>query len=416
MFSGSRGRGRGGSRSSRTTAAIDPDRTVRETDIDASVARLSAISKNYIQDEYAELLMSCQYGGSQEMMIRRPPWVNIGTHHRTYLIDELVSSFLGPPNHNQQEQEGEATTKQVLSLGAGSDSRFWRLKSRFDRENHNWPNGRWVETDLQPTVTTKIEKIVSSEKLRQVCGEDPIVLRSDDPDPTSSSDRPPTELHSPHYSLLSTDLRRPTELVAKLSGPDPTSTTSGHSLLCPETPTLIIAELVFLYLSPTHTHACLQSLVNYFRGPLMIICYEALDLEDNFSKMMVQNLATRGLSMAGFEANRSIDSQIQRFKEHGFTEIVCTDIKALRTRSFPGNQRDGDPDEEEGEGWKARWSAELDRIRKLEFLDEVEELELILLHYALSWARKNFILPSSSSSSTTNATTKSTVGFYLPKF
>jgi hypothetical protein len=50
MFSGSRGRGRGGSRSNRTTTAIDPDRTVRETDIDASVARLSAISKNYIQE------------------------------------------------------------------------------------------------------------------------------------------------------------------------------------------------------------------------------------------------------------------------------------------------------------------------------------------------------------------------------
>jgi hypothetical protein len=119
--------------------------------------------------------------------------------------------------------------------------------------------------------------------------------------------------------------------------------------------------------------------------------------------------------MAGFEANRSIDSQIHRFKEHGFTEIVCTDIKALRTLSYAGNQKDGDPDEAEDKGWKARWSAELDRIRKLEFLDEVEELELILLHYALSWARKNFILPSPSSS--TNATTtKSTVGFYLPNF
>jgi [phosphatase 2A protein]-leucine-carboxy methyltransferase len=118
------------------------------------------------------------------MMIRRPPWVNIGTHHRTYLIDELVSSFLAP---QEQEEAAAMKKKQVVSLGAGSDSRFWRLKSRFDRENNQWPKGRWVETDLQPTVTTKIEKIVSNEKLSQVCGEGPIVLRSDGPDPTSSS-------------------------------------------------------------------------------------------------------------------------------------------------------------------------------------------------------------------------------------
>ena len=39
----------------------------------------------------------------------------MGTHHRTIAIDRVVDSFL------------KNGGKQVVSLGAGSDTRFWRL-------------------------------------------------------------------------------------------------------------------------------------------------------------------------------------------------------------------------------------------------------------------------------------------------
>ncbi|KAI9608398.1 hypothetical protein KEM48_003187 [Puccinia striiformis f. sp. tritici PST-130] len=120
--------------------------------------------------------------------------------------------------------------------------------------------------------------------------------------------------------------------------------------------------------------------------------------------MMVQNLATRGLSLAGFSHNRSLESQIERMQKHGYQEIVSTDMKTLRLGSITSGSNREDEDDE----WKKEWETELNRIRKLEFLDEVEELELILLHYAITWATKNF--PHSSTTSP-----KTTVGFYLPR-
>lgn len=51
---------------------------------------------------------------------KRPPLINIGTHARTTGVDELVRRFLlGPAK--------AAGGGQIVSLGAGSDTRFWRI-------------------------------------------------------------------------------------------------------------------------------------------------------------------------------------------------------------------------------------------------------------------------------------------------
>ncbi|KAH9468095.1 hypothetical protein Pst134EA_033415 [Puccinia striiformis f. sp. tritici] len=383
----SRGTFSGSGRGTRSTKSQDPDRPVRETDVDASVARISAVSKKYLVDEFATLFAT----PSSSRDTSRPPWVNIGTHHRTYVIDAIVERFL-------RQSEG---VNQVISLGAGSDSRFWRLKRRL---GDRWPLVKWVETDFKATTSQKIKTIMSHDPLRQLCGDQITLSCSDNLSLSNSAEHPPTELYGDQYCLLSTDLREPLGLVEKLSAPPPGEGAVQGPLLSRTAPTLIIAELVFLYLSPEHTDACLKTLTNLFEGPLMIVSYEALNLDDNFSKMMVQNLATRGLSLAGFSHNRSLESQIERMQKHGYQEIVSTDMKTLRLGSITSGSNREDEDDE----WKKEWETELNRIRKLEFLDEVEELELILLHYAITWATKNF--PHSSTTSP-----KTTVGFYLPR-
>jgi [phosphatase 2A protein]-leucine-carboxy methyltransferase len=54
-------------------------------------------------------------GPSLGVTPRKPPLINVGTHHRTMALDLVVDRFL---------KEGG---KQVVSLGAGSDTRFWRI-------------------------------------------------------------------------------------------------------------------------------------------------------------------------------------------------------------------------------------------------------------------------------------------------
>lgn len=372
----------------------DPDRAVRETDLDAAAARVSAVSKNYLHDRFAGLLARPSPAGEGSTL--RPPWVNIGTHHRTYVIDSLAERFMAGG-------QGAKKKKQVLSLGAGSDSRFWRLREGYCTTGEAWPVGRWVETDLQMTVSQKIRTVLATDSLRDLCGTQLAVSPGPKmpvaaPAPCIDLPSDPTDLYADNYCLLAADLRRPAELINKLQSAPPDGT-SKDPLLDPAAPTLIIAELLFLYLSPSHTAACLAALTAFFKGPLMIITYEALDLGDSFSRMMVQNLAGRGLSLAGFESNGSVASQIGRLEEHGFTEIVSTDMKSLRVGVAPAEQG------RSGEEWKTRWEPELERIRRLEFLDEVEELELILMHYAVSWGIRHPGSPA-----------RSTVGFYLPPF
>jgi len=127
-------------------AEVDPDEAIRQTDDDAAASRLSvclsvrtsllsllpdttpsfmvvnlstdrnihssASTLGYLNDPFVNLLYKPPLGAGPS---RKPPLLNVGTHHRTYAIDLLVDRFL------------EKGGRQVVGLGAGSDTRFWRL-------------------------------------------------------------------------------------------------------------------------------------------------------------------------------------------------------------------------------------------------------------------------------------------------
>lgn len=96
----------------------DVDNAIRQTDTDAALARLSAVKKGYIEDSFiAHLLPRAQF---QPV---RPPLINIGTYVRSKSIDALVDQWL-------ELCEQQATVGQIVSLGAGSDTRFWRISVR----------------------------------------------------------------------------------------------------------------------------------------------------------------------------------------------------------------------------------------------------------------------------------------------
>jgi hypothetical protein len=78
----------------------------------------SAHTLSYFPDSYTPLFIR---GRPHPSTYRRPPIINIGTHARTLAIDALVEQFLlGPAK--------EAGGGQIVSLGAGSDTRFWRIR------------------------------------------------------------------------------------------------------------------------------------------------------------------------------------------------------------------------------------------------------------------------------------------------
>jgi len=93
----------------------DPDASIRSTDNDAALARLSAVQKRYLADPFVRHLVPRAH-----LQPPRPPLINIGTYVRTAAIDKLVDEWI-----EITRQAGQKC--QILSLGAGSDTRFWRI-------------------------------------------------------------------------------------------------------------------------------------------------------------------------------------------------------------------------------------------------------------------------------------------------
>ena len=95
------------------------DAAIRQTDFDAASARFSATQKGYFTDPFIKALLP---RGSQYQP-PRPPLINVGTYVRSEGIDALVNQWL-----DLASAEGKKC--QIVSLGAGSDTRFWRTSVR----------------------------------------------------------------------------------------------------------------------------------------------------------------------------------------------------------------------------------------------------------------------------------------------
>jgi O-methyltransferase involved in polyketide biosynthesis len=97
----------------------DPDASVRLTDTDAAVARLSAAQKQYVQDPFIKHLVPRAH-----LQPPRSPLINVGTFVRSKAIDDLVEQWLVLSEQTSQRC-------QIVSLGSGSDTRFWRIAVRL---------------------------------------------------------------------------------------------------------------------------------------------------------------------------------------------------------------------------------------------------------------------------------------------
>ncbi|KAJ5578379.1 uncharacterized protein N7459_007343 [Penicillium hispanicum] len=339
-------RGRGASRAvedGHTTRPTAKDRVVQGTDNDASVSRLSAVELGYLNDPYAAALT--------------PPG---RTYVRTTAIDQLVDRFLGP-----YTPESGRRKKQIISLGAGSDTRIFRLLS--SRQSSDIV---YHELDFPVNTAAKIRAILSTPLLQRVLGID---TGSDKVSVSEAGDA----LHSPSYHIHPLDLR---SLGANDS---PSRILPGVDT---KLPTLLISECCLIYLSPIEAAQVVAFFTERLFGPatttpkpdersqnileatmpLGLVLYEPIRPDDPFGRTMVSNLATRGIQLQTLHKYASLEAQRTRLREHGFTSNqAAADIDFI---------------------WE-RWVSEeeKERVAGLEFLDEIEEWQLLARHYCIAW-------------------------------
>lgn len=207
------------------------------------------------------------------------------------------------------------------------------------------------ELDFPANTIHKISAIRKSSSFTECIGE-PIVVSTDG-----------TKLDGPNYHIHAVDLR--TLYPAQPLQPPPSLLNNLDLSL----PTLLISECCLIYLASDAADA----VVNYFTthifptsAPLGLILYEPINPFDAFGKVMVSNLAARGIVLQTLHKYSSLDVQKERLKMYGFTEgREALDVDVIYEQWV---------DEEEKE-----------RVSKLEMLDEVEEWRLLAKHYCVAW-------------------------------
>lgn len=208
-----------------------------------------------------------------------------------------------------------------------------------------------------------------------------------------------TALHSPIYHLMPADLRQPpmavlTPVLANVEAP----------LLNIELPTLLLFECVLVYMQPAASTSIVAWFKHYFGngdgGPLGGIVYEMFGLDDAFGKVMKSNMK---VTICGYLRRTAIDAPLDTKRRLARGRSVL--FVVLPAAEVPGawvlrcSSSDAERDQEGvhrqsrvGEVRPSKFAYQTfshhSRISHLEMLDEVEELELVLEHYAVTWGVK----------------------------
>jgi len=268
-----------------------------------------------------------------------------GTYVRTKAIDNLVEQFI---------DKDPAQKKQIISLGAGSDTRFFRLMSRSPRENgkgYDRPNIIYHEIDFPKNTLAKLKLV---HELNDLC------QHVSTPWSWSSSTdihSPPDTFHAGNYHVHPVDLR---SLDPSMAPP------RSFEYIEKDLPTLIISECCLVYLAPVAADTVALYFTQHLfptTTPLGLVLYEPINPHDAFGKVMVSNLAARGIVLQTLRKYGSLAAQAARMKAYGFEGSGGADVNTLWEKGV---------DEREKE-----------RVAGLEMTDEVEEWELLAGHYCV---------------------------------
>ncbi|NXN95323.1 TYW4 protein, partial [Rhinopomastus cyanomelas] len=287
-------------------------------------SRSSAAARGYTRDRFAPLLA----GRSR----RRAPLIHRGYYIRACAVDHCVQDFL------QQTRSHPRT--QILSLGAGLDSLYFRLKDRGLLHR-----SVVCEVDLPSVAVQKAALIKGTEELSALAGD----AGADGPGAVTFS--------GDDYKLLGVDLSELPELERALE----------EVGLDSEIPTLLIAEVVLTYMEPSRSDALVQWAAERFSRASFLL-YEQVCPGDPFGQVMQQHFSQLNSPLRSLAGYPDCEAQQRRFLERGWTECSVMDMNEFFTCCTP---------EEEQR-----------RVQALEPFDEYEEWHLKCSHYFVLVASK----------------------------
>lgn len=280
---------------------------LQKTAHDACSRKVHCVKKGYLDDEFVEFF-------SRDTTIVNSPLMNRGTWLRTTAIEKTVIKF---------SQRHENKPIQIISYGAGIDTLYFQLMKKYPELKLE----RFVEIDLPSLVLEKHTKIAQYKQL--------------------------SALVTSNYRLIAADIQNLEEVREKL-----------EKNAVSKIPTIILGEMVFVYLEEPVTTKLLDYTVNEFLGgtdiPICLITYDAINPNDRFGSTMCTNLQNFGADLKGIAALPTPEAHSERARRIGFRSVEAMTMRALYL-TVP----------------KELQAA----FNKLEMIDDWDEWNLMLDHY-----------------------------------
>jgi len=302
--------------SSKSASSASLDLAIQSTSEDASICKKYAVTKGYWKDDNIGHMV-------KGMTSRKEPEINRGYYARNESIWMVLKQFISMNN-------GQC---QVISLGAGLDTLFWRMT------DENCLPLKFFEVDFGEVVSKKLHMIKQSKVLQDKLNN--ISMNVD-------------SLTSDIYSFLKCDLRDISQLSSILIA-------SGA---VKSKPTLVLAECVLIYMPVCSSKDIIKWVAEYFTDSVFIN-YEPFNMNDSFGRTMINNLKARQCWLVGQDACQSVSTEKERFLENGWDSVVCENMWTVYN-SLPDRRN----------------------IERIEFLDETELFQQLLVHYCLCIAIK----------------------------
>ncbi|XP_065601815.1 tRNA wybutosine-synthesizing protein 4 [Cyrtonyx montezumae] len=298
---------------------------VRGTGGSSAVSKCSAAERGYFRDRFLRLLLGRPR--------RRAPLVHRGYYVRARAVDHCVQDFLLKTQSHPRTQ--------ILSLGAGFDSLYFRLKD-MGLLHHTVV----YEVDFPDVVCQKAALIRRTEELSALVE-----------DAGAEGIGVATAFSGKDYRLLGVDLSELPKLSIALE----------EAGLDSEVPTLIIAEVVLTYMENSSSDALIQWAAEHF-SHVCFLLYEQMHPEDPFGRVMQQHFSQLNSALRSLSQYPDCEAQRKRFSEKGWTECSVMDMNEFYTCCIPEDEQR--------------------RVQALEPFDEYEEWHLKCSHYFVLTASK----------------------------
>ncbi|EQC41794.1 hypothetical protein SDRG_00657 [Saprolegnia diclina VS20] len=307
-----------------TALAQTSDHGVAETAFDAIHCKMSAVKQGYFSDDFVGL-----FGRKPT---RRIPLIHRGYYLRHVAVEAAVSLFLS-------QRATSTTPVQILSLGAGLDTLFFRLQQQHVAHISMY------EVDCSAITDHKID--VMTAKMDHLFGKTFT--------PTTSAHTLVATSPTAKYVALACDLGDTTALTARLT---------AHGL-DPSQPTLVLAECVLAYLAPTARSALLEWASTLLYDGLFV-GYDPIGLPTAFGRQMYGYFAAKGCDLRSAKALPSVDDQATHFAVHGWPNVRLYNMNAVYRQLVDATERQ--------------------RIEALEPFDEYDDWITCNHHYGLTLA------------------------------